>query len=184
MGRAPAGRASRTKARPQPLTALQDTPPFAEHSPGRERPLGAYAVLEVAFLALGGGFGVWLRRSGRELPEQVSTRDLALISVATFKASRIITRDRVTSTIRAPFSRYQSDAGHGEVNEAARGSGLKRAIGELLVCPYCLDMWVAGGFLGGLVTAPRATRLVASVLTVVGGADALQLAYSKAESAT
>ena len=40
-------------------------------------------------------------------------------------------------------------------------------IGELLVCPYCLDVWTATGFLGGLVVAPRATRWVASVFAVV-----------------
>jgi hypothetical protein len=25
-----------------------------------------------------------------------------------------------------------------------------------LICPCCLDMWVAGGFLAGLIVAPRA----------------------------
>jgi hypothetical protein len=162
---------------------LDTASPFAGHSPDRERPLIAYGVLELAFAGLATGFGLWLRKSGREFPERISTRDLALTSLATFKASRIITRDRVTSTIRAPFSRFQGDAGHGEVNEAARGRGMRRAIGELLVCPYCLDMWVASGFLGGLVTAPRETRLLASVLATVSAADALQLAYSKAEKA-
>jgi hypothetical protein len=161
-------------------TTLQDIPPMAGHSPDRERPLGAYGTLEVAFVALTSGFGLWLQRSGRELPDEVSTRDLALVTLATFKASRIVTRDRVTSTIRAPFSRYQGDAGHGEVNEAARGSGLRRAVGELLVCPYCMDMWVASGFLGGLVAAPRATRVLASIFAAVAGADALQLAYARA----
>lgn len=161
-------------------TALQDVPPLAGHSPDRERPLGAYGTLELAFVTLVGGFGVWLRRSERELPDEISTRDLAIVSLATFKASRIITRDRVTSTIRAPFSRFQGDAGHGEVNEAARGSGLRRAVGELLVCPYCMDMWVASGFIGGLTAAPRATRLLASIFAAVAGADALQLAYARA----
>jgi hypothetical protein len=164
-------------------TALDNAPPFAGPSPDRERPLIAYGVLELAFAGFATGFGVWLRKSGREFPEQISTRDLALTSLATFKASRIITRDRVTSTIRAPFSRYQGDAGHGEVNEAARGRGMRRAIGELLVCPYCLDMWVASGFLGGLVAAPKETRLLATVFATVSAADALQLAYSKAEKA-
>jgi hypothetical protein len=167
--------------------SVHPTPPASKltetgHSPHQDRPLGGYATLELSFFALAGGFGVWLRRTGRELPEQLSNRDLALAAVATFKASRLITRDRVTSTIRAPFSRFQGDAGHGEVDEAARGRGLRRAIGELLVCPYCLDMWVASAFLGGLVTAPRATRLAASIFAVVSGADALQLAYAKAES--
>jgi Protein of unknown function (DUF1360) len=161
---------------------LNESPLVAGHSPDQERPLGGYAALELSFFTLASGFGLWLKKTGRELPDQIANRDLALATVATFKASRLITRDRVTSTIRAPFSRFQGDAGHGEVNEAARGRGLRRALGELLVCPYCLDMWVASGFLGGLVTAPRATRLIASIFAVVSGADALQLAYGKAES--
>ena len=163
-------------------TTLQDVPPFAGHSPDRERPLGGYVLLLGSFSTMGAGFGVWLRRSGRELPERVETRDMALIAVGTFKLSRIIARDRVTSAIRAPFSRFQDDAGPSEVDEAARGHGLQRVIGELLVCPYCLDVWTATAFLGGLVVAPRPTRWVASVFAVVSVADALQLSYAKAES--
>lgn len=162
--------------------SLQDMPPFAGHSPEQERPLGSYAVMMGAFAAACGGFGAWLRSSGRELPQEIATRDLALAAVATYKASRLLTRDRITSAIRAPFTRYQDDAGRSEVNEAARGSGLRRAVGELLVCPYCLDMWTATSLMGGLVAAPRATRWVASVFTVLAGADALQMAYIKAES--
>ena len=163
-------------------TTLQDLPPFAGHSPDRERPLGGYVLLLSSFGTICAGFGVWLRRSGRELPERVETRDLALIAVGTFKLSRIIARDRVTSAIRAPFSRFQDDAGPSEVDEAARGHGMRRVIGELLVCPYCLDVWTATAFLGGLVAAPRPTRWVASVFAAVSVADALQLSYAKAES--
>jgi hypothetical protein len=130
-----------------------------------------------------GGFAIWLRRSDRDLPERVESGDLALVAVATFKASRILARDRVTSAIRAPFSRFQDDAGPGEVDEAARGHGVRRVLGELLICPYCLDVWTATAFLGGLVAAPRPTRWIASVFAVVGAADALQVAYAKAESA-
>ena len=162
--------------------ALQDIPPFEGHSPEQERPLGSYALLLGSFSAMCGGFTIWLRRSGRELPERVEGRDLALVAVATFKASRIIARDRVTSAIRAPFSRFQKDAGPGEVDEAARGHGLRRVMGELLICPYCLDVWTATAFLGGLVAAPKTTRWIGSVFVAVSVADALQIAYAKAES--
>jgi hypothetical protein len=164
-------------------TTLQNLPPFAGHSPGQERPLGGYAALLGGFSVVCGAFALWLRHSDRELPERVDTRDLALVATATFKASRIVARDRVTSTLRAPFSRFQGDAGPGEVSEAARGRGLQRALGELLVCPYCLDVWTATAFLCGLVAAPRATRFTASMLTAVTLADALQIAYAKAEAA-
>jgi hypothetical protein len=129
------------------------------------------------------GFGAWLRASGREIPETVDAGDLLLITVAAHKSARLIARDRVTSTLRAPFTRFQDDAGPGEVEEAARGRGLRRAVGELLICPYCLGMWAAGTFTAGMIVAPRATRWIAATFTALTGADLLQIAYAKAQSA-
>jgi hypothetical protein len=165
-----------------PARALKDTPPFAGHSREQERPLGGYATLTGLFFSLCSAFVVWLRASDRELPDHVPAGDLALITVATHKTSRLIAKDRVTSTVRAPFTRFQGDAGPGEVDEAARGHGLRRAIGELLVCPYCLDLWMSAAFTAGLLLAPRPTRWITAILSAVTGADILQLAYKKAES--
>jgi hypothetical protein len=165
-------------------TRLQDAEPFAGHSPTRERPLGGYASLMGAFLACVAGFMAWLRRSGRQLPERVDPTDLALMTLATHKASRLITKDRVTSAVRAPFTRYEADAVQGADNEAARGRGLRRAVGELIVCPYCIGLWIATVFAMGFVVAPRPTRWAASVLSAVLGADLLQIAYKKAEDST
>lgn len=163
--------------------ALQDQPPFAGHSPEQERPLGGYATLMAAFAGVCGSFGLWLGATGRarNLPETVTTRDLVLITIATHKSSRLIARDRVAATIRAPFTAFQADAGPSEVDEAARGHGLRRAIGELLICPYCLGMWVATGFIAGLAVSPRTTRWIAAPFVALTGADALQIAYAKAE---
>src|SRR4051812_45241483 len=154
-----------------------------EHSPGQDRPLGGYAVLTGTFLGSAGAFSAWMHASGRELPERVAPGDLALVTVASHKASRLIAKDRVTSAVRAPFTRFEDDAGPGEVEEAPRGRGMRRAIGELLVCPYCMGLWVAAAFTAGLIVAPRPTRWVAAVFTTLFGSDALQIAYSKAEDA-
>jgi Protein of unknown function (DUF1360) len=162
-------------------TRMQDVEPFAGHSPGQERPLGGYATLMGLFGVAVGGFATWMHRSGRELPDRVAPGDLALITLATHKTSRLVAKDRVTSTVRAPFTRFEGDAGPGEVNEKARGRGLRRAVGELLICPYCIGLWIAAAFAAGLVVSPRATRWVASVLTAVFGSDLLQIAYKKAE---
>jgi hypothetical protein len=164
-------------------TRVQDVEPFAGHSPRQERPLGGYAVLMGAFAAVAGGFAAWVRSSGRELPERVPPGDFALMTVATHKASRLIAKDRVTSTVRAPFTRFEDDAGPGEVSEEARGHGLRRAIGELIICPYCLGLWVAAAFAAGFIVAPRPTRWVAATLSALFGADAMQIAYAKAEEA-
>jgi hypothetical protein len=80
--------------------------PFAGYAPHEHRPLGAYALTAAAF---GSAFVASLaaaERSGRELPERLSARDLILVGVATHKVSRLIAKDKVTSFLRAPFTRY------------------------------------------------------------------------------
>jgi len=158
-----------------------DREPFAGYAPEQDKPLASYAVLMSVFTTLAGAFGAWFRRSGRQLPERMDGRDLVLLTLASHKASRLITKDKVTSAIRAPFARYQGDAGPGEVSEKPRGRGLRRVIGELLVCPYCLGMWTSAALTAGLLVAPRFTRWLASVLVIFFGADVLQIAYKKAE---
>jgi hypothetical protein len=153
------------------------------HSPGRERPLEGYGVLMGTFSVASVAFGVWFRRSGRELPDSIAPSDLALLTIASHKSARMIARDRVTSTVRAPFTRFEHDAGPGEVSESARGRGLRRAIGELLVCPYCLGMWTSAGFTAGLLVFPRFTRWSATVLTIFSGSELLQIAHRRAEDA-
>lgn len=163
------------------VSALQSTPPFAGHAPDQERPLGGYAALMGLYAGLCGAFSLWLRRSDRQLPDRVELADLLLVTVATHKVSRSIAKARITSTVRAPFTSFQGDAGPGEVDEAARGRGLRRAIGELVICPYCLGLWTSSALLGGLIVAPRATRQMAAAFTALAGADGLQLAYRMAE---
>ncbi|HKG38082.1 MAG TPA: DUF1360 domain-containing protein [Conexibacter sp.] len=164
-------------------TRVQDLPPFAGHSPQQERPLGWYAALISLYASALGGFVAWFGRSGRTLPERVDARDLALLAVATHKGSRLLGKARIMSAVRAPFTRFQEDGGPDEVEEAARGRGLRRVIGELVICPYCLSMWFATLFAAGLLVAPRATRWFASVLAIVFASDMLQIAYRKAEDA-
>jgi hypothetical protein len=148
-----------------------------------EPPLGGYATLMALFASIATAFSVWMHRSGRELPERVSPGDLALMTVATHKASRLLAKDRVTSAVRAPFTRFEAKGGPAEVEEQARGRGLRRAIGELLICPYCLGMWIATAFAIGLAVVPRPTRWVASVLAAHFGSDVLQAAHRKIEAA-
>ena len=81
----------------------------------------------------------------------------------------------MTTFARAPFTEFQEGAGRGEVDEAPRGGSMRRAVGELLTCPYCLAVWIASGFAGGLVVAPRATRVAIAALDMVALADVLQM---------
>ena len=141
------------------------------------KPLTSYAALVGTFnLALGAGLLV-----SRNLPERSSITDVVLLGVATHKYSRLLTKDRVTSVLRAPFVRYQRDAGPGEVEEEARGEGARRAIGELVVCPYCIGVWVATALGFGLAWQPRRTRFLLNVGTALTISDFLHHGLKAAE---
>jgi hypothetical protein len=158
--------------------------PTAGYAPGGERrPLGSYALLTGAFFATLGGALAAARASGREI-DRPTALDLVIHGLATQKASRLIAKDKVTSFIRAPFTRFQEGSGHGELEEAPRGEGMRYAIGELLVCPYCLAQWVAGGIAVGHVFAPRTTRFLSSMWAAQAIADGVQVAYSAGENLT
>jgi hypothetical protein len=148
-----------------------------------ERPLAGYLVLTGTFgVALGSGLAA-ARRSGRPL-DRPGVADVVLAGLATQKLSRLLARDKVTAFMRAPFTRFERRAGHGEVEEHPRGDGLRYAIGELVVCPFCLAQWVSGGFAVGWAFAPGPTRLLSAMWSAQAIADAAQLAYGSAERQT
>ena len=122
-------------------------------------------------------FLLFIKGTGRNIPERVDTKDLALLGVATHKLSLIGAQDAVTSPLRAPFTELREKESPKSVDEKPRVKGLRRSVGELLTCQFCLGMWVASFFTYGLVLAPRVTRLIASVFTVVTISDHLHQTY-------
>jgi uncharacterized protein DUF1360 len=156
------------------------TEPYAGYAPPEERPpLAPYATFAAVFHAAMAGAVAAAKRSGRDLPQRVEPGDIVLIGTASYKLSRLVSKKKVTAFVRAPFTELEGGAGPAELEERPRGSGLQRAIGELLLCPYCLGLWASGGFHAGLLFAPRATRFSASVLTAMTISDFLQLAYAR-----
>jgi hypothetical protein len=152
------------------------------YAPPAERPpLLAYAVLASVFNALFAAALLAARRSGRSLPERVGAGDLVTIGVASHKLSRLLAKDKVTSPLRAPFTELEGNGGPGELEEGSRGKGARKAIGELLICPYCLGLWVVAAFSVGLLFAPRLTRFLAAVFSALTISDFLQIAYKAAE---
>src|SRR3954453_15032164 len=163
--------------------SLEDAPAavagYAE--PQKRPPFGPY----LAFMSI---FGTLLaialliaKRQGRELPATVSAGDLALVGTASHKASRLLSKDKGTGPLRAPFTELEGKGGPAEFEESSRGTGLQKAIGELLICPYCLGLWVVAAFSVGLIFAPRVTRFVASLFSALTISDFFQIAYKAAE---
>jgi hypothetical protein len=147
-------------------------------------PLAGYATLATVFAGGAALFAVAARRHGVRLPDRVPPWDVALLGTATFKASRLLSKDRITSFVRAPFTRRAEEGAGGEVNDAPRGQGVRRAVGELVSCPFCTAAWVAGTLVACYASAPRAARLVCAGLSAVTVADWLQYAWTWTEEKT
>jgi Protein of unknown function (DUF1360) len=157
-----------------------DGPVAGYAAPSERPPLASYAGFAALFNAGAVAALIAAERADR-LPKRVALGDVLLAGVAGHKLSRLISKDKVTSFLRAPFTEFQGSGGPAEYEESPRGTGLRRAIGELLVCPYCLGLWVVGALQAGQLFAPRATRAVNSTFTALTISDFLQIAYKAAE---
>ena len=143
-------------------TAAQPTQQQAPHE--------AYAVIAAVFI---GGLASVAALSRRSPPG--TALELAALSAATFKVSRTLTRERIGSFVRQPF--VEGDANVGE-DERPTGTGLQRAIGELVTCPRCLGTWSAAALASSQVISPRFGRLLTWSLGASAANDFLQAGFT------
>jgi len=142
-----------------------------------ERQLGYLTVMSifgsaVATTALVG------RLRGERLPASYAVMDLALGALATHKFGRVLTKDGVTTPLRAPFTEFEENIGSAEVEESPRPGPVRHAIGELITCPFCVAPWIASAYVATLAIAPPVARAWAAVFSIVAGSDFLQHAYA------
>jgi len=142
-----------------------------------EQPLPSYAAVAGLFNLIFALFLLIARKTGRPIPERMETRDIALLGVATHKLSLLLAQDAITSPLRAPFTELQEKQSPKNVDEKPRGTGLRRSLGELVTCKFCVGQWVASFFTYGLVFAPAVTRLVAGIFAIVALSDHLHQTY-------
>jgi hypothetical protein len=142
--------------------------------PDQRPPYQAYAGIMATFvggLAATGAIGRLLGRDARHH----DTLDLVALALATFKASRTISRDEVTSFIREPFVEGEAHEG----GEDPVGSGdLRQAIGELVTCSRCIGTWVAAGLGSAQILTPRFGRVLTWTLAAAGANDWLQAGFA------
>jgi hypothetical protein len=138
-------------------------------------PYHAYATITgvfVAGLALSGGLARLLGRN----PREQTWLDLATLSAATFKASRTIARDDVTSFLREPF--VEGDPRDSEDEHPVQTGDMEQAIGELVTCSRCVGTWAAAGLATTQVLAPRFGRMLTWTLAGAGVNDFLQAGFT------
>jgi hypothetical protein len=163
-----------------PVDALRKT----EQAYGRpDRALVGYASAMGVFAATAAGAAATAWRTGRR-PPQPSWLELAMVGLATHKIARIVAKGAVTSAVRAPFTEFHGSAGEAELDEKVVGTGWRKAVGELVTCPFCLGPWVAGSLVAGSTFAPTLTRAATTVFSSVAISDFLQLGYAAAQQRT
>lgn len=147
------------------------------HDPAGEVHLATFAGSTTAYLgAVAAGLAL-MRVSGRRLPERVEGLDVLLGGLAVQRFSRMLATGAITSPLRAPFTRFVEATGASEHHDVPRGGGLRRSVGELLTCPFCVAVWTSTAYVGGLAVAPRPARTWAGLFAVVSVADLTQHLY-------
>jgi hypothetical protein len=151
------------------MTPHTDRPPYESYA----AIVGSFAGL----LAAAGTLGRLLDRD----PQCQSALDFVVLSAATFKAARTLTRDDVTSFIRRPFV-------YGEPSEVDEErpveGGFQQAMGELVTCTRCVGTWAAAGLASAQILAPRFGRLLTWSLGAAAANDFLQASFTALTSKT
>lgn len=140
-------------------------------------PYRAYAAILGTFAGVLAGTAALERELSRET-ERWTPLELVLLSAATFKAARAISRERVGSVLREPFVEAEGGAPEGAVEERPVGEGLQRAIGELVTCTRCAGTWAAAGLITTRTLAPRFGRLLTWSLAAGAANDFLQAGFA------
>lgn len=103
-------------------------------------------LLDGIFLLLFAAIMFALYELGR-IPSGISTLDLLLLGLATARLADIISTDEVMEWLRSPFITMESEeiAGREVQVREGRGRGVRKVVGDLLACPWCVGVWVAAG---------------------------------------
>jgi hypothetical protein len=137
-------------------------------------PYRAYATIMGVFAGGLAGAGLPERALDRD-PREHDWLDLFTLGAATFKASRTIASDEVTSFLREPFTAEQAHEGS---EEPAATGDMRQAIGELVTCSRCIGTWVAAGLAISQILAPRFGRMLTWTLAGAGLKDWLQACFA------
>ena len=144
--------------------------------PGR---IAAFATVLGIFTTSVGVTTLLGKRNGKRLPDRVAPLDIGLGALATFKFARMLSKDAVTTPIRAPFTEFEENIGAGEVMERPKPGHAQHTIGDLLSCPFCLAPWVSTSYVATLAFAPRVARAWAATFSVVALSDTCQFGYDQ-----
>ncbi|CAM4093821.1 membrane protein [Bacillus manliponensis] len=105
-----------------------------------------------------------------------------VFACATFRLTRLIVYDKITSFLRAPFiEELQITEPDGTVSTytKAKGRGLQKWIGELLSCYWCTGVWISAFLLLLYYWIPRIAEPFIYILAIAGVAAIIETILSR-----
>lgn len=156
---------------PTPPSAAAEPRAVSSRSPDEVASHATKLTLMSLFIGVLATFSSRLVQRGQTL--SISPFDLLLLGLSSFRVGRMIAYEGVAAPLREPFTETKpDDSGAGETT-VAEGTGVRKAVGELLSCPICAGTWVAAGLVYGLHLLPRPTRVFLAIMSTTGVAQVL-----------
>jgi hypothetical protein len=111
-----------------------------------------------------------------------SILDFILLSLATFRLTRLFVFDNITQFLRKPFiHEYEERLEDGTIETyiEVKGTGIRKFVGELLSCYWCTGVWCAAIMYGGYSTVPIYFSPIIIILSIAGCASILETVLLK-----
>lgn len=84
--------------------------------------------------------------------EDITLLQFVILGLATYRVTRLFTRDTITAKIREAFwKKFPPESTY---------------IGYLSTCEWCFSFWIAAGFTGAFLIIPSVTSIIAIIYAV------------------
>jgi hypothetical protein len=113
---------------------------------------------------------------GTDVKMNITFINLLILSLASFRLTRLIVFDKITEFLRKPFfdEVIEENSGEVEIYYTPKQKGWKRFVGELLSCYWCTGIWSAVGIVGMYYLSPVFFTPVILILAIAGAASILE----------
>lgn len=108
---------------------------------------------------------------------KITLLNLLVLSLASFRLTRLLVFDKITEFIRDPFFneiQEVNEEGEIEVYYLPKEKGVKRFFGELLSCYWCTGIWASAAIVGMSLLSPEYSFPIILILAVAGLASILE----------
>lgn len=112
----------------------------------------------------------------------ISSMELLLISLASFRLTRLIVFDKITEFLRAPFFEEETEIGEDgeeEIYYVPRKEPFRNFFGELLSCYWCTGIWSTLAICMFYFLSPQFATPFILVLAIAGLAAIIETLVQK-----